>query len=153
VFFAILPSFFFLPLPLLPSSFFFLYLFSKYLYSSLKTSSLLSIRAHNNPDGKSPYWQPSPYESARHALFLPTPHTQGNSDAGKEEAVHRRRLSAFGQAQGPVVEFKARPAFAFELYDLALRSKRAERTGQSQKQYPFDIRTMPVSSVFQCPPL
>jgi hypothetical protein len=37
-----------------------------------------------------------------------------------------------GRAKAPVVAYKMRPAFLFELYYHALRSKCAERTGQLQ---------------------
>ena len=41
-----------------------------------------------------------------------------------------------GRAQAPVVAFNVRPAFAFEMYSLALRSKYAKRTGQLRIFYP-----------------
>ena len=36
----------------------------------------------------------------------------------------RRLLQAFGRAEAPVVAFKVRPAFTFELYDLTRRKVR-----------------------------
>ena len=54
----------------------------------------------------------------------------------------RRRLQAFGRAEAPTSALKVRPAFAFELYGLALRGKCAKRTGQLQR-----IAKKPVGSL------
>ncbi len=55
---------------------------------------------------------------------------RAGTDSGIVAVRSEASFQVQGRTQDPVVSFNARPTFAFEVYDLALRSKRAKRTGQ-----------------------